>query len=417
MKTKDLSTVRVLVDDFLYAKGYAPKCISRYHNTWDHVAKFMEDRGIATYSSCVGRDFLNWWHDGRDYKSLTDREKERVRHVSVLTDIVEYGHVRRCVHYAKVYVFDGELGVPFWAFIADMAQSRSPSTIRRYEERINVMFQFLKSEYKSIADFDVPMAILLLKRLDTDKPIVDRNNTIMTLRVFIRYLCSKSYIPDNRPEMWMSLFKLKYIRSAKIPSVYTEDEVDAVLKAIDRAHPQGKRDYAMTMLAARCGLRISDIIGLRFCNLRWESNRIELVQQKTGRKVSLPLSEDVGSALIDYISHGRPDVSLPYVFITAHAPYKELSSNILAQSVGDWMRYAGIDSSKRKHGPHALRHSLATNLLGANSTMPVISEILGHATTESTAVYTKVNTSQLRQCALDVPLVPSSFYENIYGKH
>ena len=78
------------------------------------------------------------------------------------------------------------------------------------------------------------------------------------------------------------------------------------------------------------------------------------------------------------------------------------------------MLRAGIDFTDRKTGPHALRHSLATNLLGANATLPVISEILGHSSTESTKTYLRVNMDLLRQCALDVPFVPSSFYENLY---
>ena len=61
------------------------------------------------------------------------------------------------------------------------------------------------------------------------------------------------------------------------------------------------------------------------------------------------------------------------------------------------------------------RHSLATNLLGANQPVPVISEILGHSTSESTMVYTRVSVDMLRRCALDVPFVKSSFYDDLYG--
>ena len=131
--------------------------------------------------------------------------------------------------------------------------------------------------------------------------------------------------------------------------------------------------------------------------------------------MTLPLSEEVGSAIIDYIRHGRPDIDLPFVFIKAHAPYGELKATGLAANLADWMRAAGIDSTGRKHGPHALRHSLATNLLGANQPVPVISEILGHSTSESTMVYTRVSVDMLRQCALDVPFVKSSFYDDLYG--
>lgn len=200
----------------------------------------------------------------------------------------------------------------------------------------------------------------------------------------------------------------------KIPSIYTKEEVDAILNAIDRANPQGKRDYAMALLAARYGLRVSDIIGLRFRNIIWDENKIVIVQQKTKKKVTLPLSEEVGTAIIDYLKNGRPNIDLPYVFITVMAPYRELSSNILCANISEWMRSAGINSTGKKRGPHALRHSLATNLLATNNPIPVISEILGHTTTESTTTYTKVSIDMLRQCALDVPFIPSTIYEDIY---
>ena len=249
--------------------------------------------------------------------------------------------------------------------------------------------------------------------LESIKSSPDKNNIILTTRVFFRYLCDNGLIKDTRTEAWMSVLKLKRIHNKKIPSVYTPEEVERIIATPDRSHPQGKRDYAMILLATRYGLRVSDIIGLRFANIDWEKNLLKINQIKTSKQVSLPLSEEVGSAIIDYIKHGRPDVESPFVFLTAHAPYKELSSNVLSGNIMSWMHYAGIDSTNKRAGAHAMRHSLASNLLGVNETLPVISEILGHSTTESTSVYLKVSYDQLRMCALDVPFVLSTFYDNI----
>ena len=163
----------------------------------------------------------------------------------------------------------------------------------------------------------------------------------MTTRIFIRYLCSRGQLINNRSEQWMSLLKVRQIYQPKIPSVYTVEEVELLIGAIDRGHPQGKRDYAMILLAARYGLRVSDIIGMRYCNLDWENNRIVVYQQKTGKKVILPLSEEVGGAIIDYLQYGRPKIDLPYIFITAHAPYKELTANGMGMAIKDYFRIAG----------------------------------------------------------------------------
>lgn len=154
--------------------------------------------------------------------------------------------------------------------------------------------------------------------------------------------------------------------------MYTQDEVEKMISVIDRNSPQGKRDYAMVLLAARYGLRISDIMGMRFCNLDWEQNKISLIQKKTARKVVLPLSKEVGRAIIEYIKYGRPAIDSPFVFLTAHAPYKELGSNILRSLIAEYMRVAGINSKGRKKGFHSLRHSLATNLLnGCDRVVPM----------------------------------------------
>ena len=237
----------------------------------------------------------------------------------------------------------------------------------------------------------------------------------MTIRLFMRYLCSCGLLPDNRSEQWMSLLKLRQVYQPKIPSVYSQEEVEALLGAIDRGNPQGKRDYAMILLAAKYGIRVSDIIGMRYCNLDWEHNRIMLFQQKTGRKIVLPLSEEVGEAMIDYLKFGRPKIDLPYIFITVRAPYKELSSNGMGAIIKDYFRIAGVNFTNRKHGPHSLRHSLASNLLKSNEPLPVISEILGHSSTETTMDYLRIDMNLLRRCALNVPIVPPSFYSNLYG--
>ena len=410
-----LEETRARVEAYLRTMMYKDACVARYNHTWDHLADYMKANGLELYSRDVGDAFLSAWHEGKDYKQLTHRQKERVRHIDVLSDMAEFGEVKRSHVMPKEITYPGALGEPFTLFIQEQSRLKAASSLQRYKERIYNLYAYLADSGKTLADFTVRDATAFLEILDKAKGEVDRDNTVISIRVFLRSMCEKELLCDNREQLWMEVFRLKRVRSKKLPPVYTKEEVEAVIGAIDRTHPQGKRDYAMVLLAARYGLRISDIIGLRFCNLDWERNRISLIQQKTGKRVTLPLSEEVGGAIIDYIRHGRPEIDLPFVFVKAHAPYGELKATGLAANLADWMRAAGIDSTGRKHGPHALRHSLATNLLGANQPIPVISEILGHSTSESTMAYTRVSVDMLRQCALDVPFVKSSFYDDLYG--
>ncbi len=417
MNESRLSELRQRVEAVLRSKGYKESCIRRYNQTWERIREFMDSLNIDSYSRSVGDAFLDECHQNKQYEQLTHRQKERVRHVDVLSVFWETGSMARPHYKYREILFEGMLGEPFNTFIKEESLVKRSSSITRYKERIEHLYRHLQKEGKTVATLDTPCMLRFLNSLNRDKTPNDRNSTIMTIRIFIRYLCSLGLLINNCSEQWMSLLKLRQVYQSKIPSVYTAEEVEALIGAIDRGHPQGKRDYAMILLAARYGLRISDIIGMRYCNLDWENNRIVVFQQKTGKKVVLPLSEEVGNAIIDYLQYGRPKIELPYVFITAHAPYKELTSNGMGITIKDYFRIAGVSFTNKKHGPHALRHSLASNLLKSNESLPVISEILGHSTTETTMEYLRVDLKLLRQCALEVPFVPSSFYGNLYGNN
>lgn len=176
-----------------------------------------------------------------------------------------------------------------------------------------------------------------------------------------------------------------------------------MLDVIDRGNPAGKRDYAIILLVARLGLRTLDIKHLKLDNLKWSDNRIELIQSKTSGVLSLPLLPDVGWAIIDYLKNGRPKVECPYVFLRHLAPLEPFSDqDRLHQIVVKYMRLAKIPiSPQKKKGMHSLRHTLASRLLEKNTPLSVISDILGHVSSDSTAVYLKVNVDMLRECALN----------------
>jgi integrase/recombinase XerD len=176
-----------------------------------------------------------------------------------------------------------------------------------------------------------------------------------------------------------------------------------MVSSIDRGNPRGKRDYALILLAARLGLRASDIANLTFSSFKWDKNIIEVAQQKTGEPVTLPLLNDVGEAVIDYIRYARPKSDLPFLFLKLNAPNDVMYSNSIHHTVYTRLKEAGIRILPgKKHGPHALRHSLASALLENNVPMPVISEALGHADTESTSVYLNIDVARLRECAVEV---------------
>jgi site-specific recombinase XerD len=220
------------------------------------------------------------------------------------------------------------------------------------------------------------------------------------LRSFLRYLHTNDLHPQALAE---TIPAIKARKQNRIPSVWTPEHVSKLLDVIDRGNPAGKRDYAMLLLVARLGLRTIDIKHLKLDNLKWPDNRIELIQSKTSGVLSLPLLPDVGWAIIDYLKNGRPKVESPYVFLRHLAPLEPFSDeDRLHQIVVKYMRLAKIPiSPQKKRGMHSLRHTLASRLLQESTPLSVISDILGHVSSDSTAVYLKVDVNMLRECALN----------------
>lgn len=220
------------------------------------------------------------------------------------------------------------------------------------------------------------------------------------LRGFLRFLFMRGVLPDDLSPL---IPRIRIWRHDRLPSVWTPEQVEAILAVVDRSSPVGKRNYVIVLLACRLGLRAGDIRTLRLQDLHWDEARIVIRQSKTQEPLVLPLTQEIGEALIDYLQHGRPKSDHREVFLGAHAPYAPFGpNNNLYNIVTNYRRLAGIKVPRQGHwGLHSLRHTLASRLLQQGTPLPVISEILGHRTSESTQVYIKVDLPALRSAAVD----------------
>ena len=197
----------------------------------------------------------------------------------------------------------------------------------------------------------------------------------------------------------------RHLRHESEPHLWTADELRRVLAVIDRQSATGKRDYAMILATARLGLRISDLRQLGLGDLDWRAKRITIVQHKTGRPLSLPLLDDVGWAIIDYIRHGRPETACAKVFVKHRHPFGAFGgASSVASRLSRYAARAGIEFPRGQVcGMHSLRGALAVAMIGNGAPMPVVSAVLGHASSDTTqAYYLRFDVERLRCCALDV---------------
>jgi len=306
--------------------------------------------------------------------------------------------------------FSGCIGRLMYEFIDQKEREHLRlSTLKTYEIQLSRFLKYLKAApfNDDVATINTSCIYQYIKTL----PVEHKSNIyigISVIKRFLKWLYENHYSQSNLSIMVPSG---KYTQQSELPSVYSKDEIENILKKVDRGYSTGKRDFLVLLLGARLGLRSSDICNLKFENINWEDNVIVLEQVKTSNPLNLPLLPEIGNAIIDYLRYGRPRSDLPYVVLSARMPYKKLKSGSIYTITSSAIKTAKIGVGKRHRGPHILRHSLAARMLEGQTTMPVISEVLGHIDTTSTLYYLRIDITSLKACALEISQVPENFYE------
>lgn len=229
-----------------------------------------------------------------------------------------------------------------------------------------------------------------------------RDKTLSTHpRNFFRYLFKAAKIKTNLAE---SLLSVAQRHGARLPRHLSPEQVDTLLKAIRRDKSSGRRDYAMVLLIARLGLRAPEVIAIQLDDLDWRSGEI-IVRGKGKRYDRVPLPQDVGEALTDYIKQERTTVSRT-LFVTGRPPHPPFKN---AQVLNNILRNAyartGLKPPVPWVGSHILRHSLATNLVAKGASLEEIGDMLRHRCRASTLIYAKLDIEGLRSIAQPWPVV------------
>jgi site-specific recombinase XerD len=188
-------------------------------------------------------------------------------------------------------------------------------------------------------------------------------------------------------------------RLASLPRALDAGHVERLLASCDRTTPLGRRDFAVLTLLWRLGLRSFEVAGLSLDDIDWRAGEIA-IRGKGSVCERLPLPDDVGRALVDYLHAGRPRGSCREVFLRARAPQR----GITAAGVRSVVHHACDRAGLARFGAHRLRHTVASDLLRAGAPLDQIAQVLRHASVASTAIYAKIDRASLRTLARPWPL-------------
>jgi integrase/recombinase XerD len=269
-------------------------------------------------------------------------------------------------------------------------------TAKKYVQQLSAFTQYLEGAGVTQLSFITPEHVReFYENAGHGRP---RRSYGSTLRVFFRWAGTQGWMADSLVD---AVPRPRQYRHVNLPDVLSEAEVDRILAAVDQSTALGRRDYAILLLAARYGLRPCDIRQLTLDDIDWRGGRIDLRQLKTGRPLVLPLLSDVAHALSAYIRDGRPASSDRTVFLRHCAPFEPFApENNLTENIRGALRRAGLAARPGRRGIYLFRHTLATRLLATGHPLKTIADVLGHASTETTYGYARVDLAGLRTVAI-----------------
>ncbi len=383
--------------------GYTKGSMTFYRRRRNQLMAYAEDRGECYYTEQLGMDFLKEFFGitQEDFsRTLPQAETQEIRVVRMVGDFqLHHAVLRRYLKHKEI------LTTPFFVDIRSRFQSScekkgySQVTTEHYVKQSSYLMDYLAAQ--GMDDFTAVTLDTVNAYIRTlagfSYKTVEQH--ICSLRAFFRFLNQEGIMPDD---LAAKMPMVKARKQTAIPSVWTQEELKQLVRAIDRGSPKGKRDYAIILIACRLGLRCTDIKNLCFENFNWTEKKLCFTQSKTGQPMELPLVPDVGWAVIDYLKYGRPKVDSSRIFVRHTAPFLPFAEgDHLDQLIRAYMVKAHIPMRGKHRGMHSLRHTMASVLLEKDTPLPVISDIIGHLDTNSTAVYLKVDMERLAECPLD----------------
>jgi site-specific recombinase XerD len=219
-----------------------------------------------------------------------------------------------------------------------------------------------------------------------------------SLRSFFRFLRTEGLVGDR---LEAAVPMVPHRRSGLVRHL-DPGSLERLIGSLGSSSERGLRDRAMILCMARLGLRVSEVVRLRLDDIDWRAGVIRVLARKTGHGALLPITEEVGAALVDYLQRGRPGTTAREVFILVGfrrgAP---ISDSVVGRAVDNALRRAGIEAATR--GGNLLRHSLATGLQARGVGLSEIAGLLGHGRLATTRIYAAVDIEALRQVALPWP--------------
>lgn len=287
----------------------------------------------------------------------------------------------------------------FLAFSQWMRQYRGTCELTLYNYG-NSLRSLLNDVWNDPSKLDASHLRQFILNQSTKKGSKAAQRCTTALRMFIRFLIADGKCSSSLLEAVPTVAQW---RLSSLPKYLQADDVERIIASCNLTRPVGKRDRAILLLLARLGLRAGDVLRLRISDIDWKGATIA-VSGKGRRQTLLPLTQEVGQAIVDYLLQSRPKISDDTLFIRTRAPFRAFANHCaISVIVERAMSRTGI-SCQSNGAAHLLRHSAATSMLRHGASLQDIAAVLRHRSIETTQIYAKVDISALREVTQSWPV-------------
>ena len=265
----------------------------------------------------------------------------------------------------------------------------SKNTLNAYRQDISSFNKWLKTTHL-LEVTKIELLDYLAYRLKKGYSSRSTARSLSSLRALYNQLSNKYNLKEN-PTAKIDSPKLGH----SLPKVISEEEVETLIKAPDIKEPIGLRDRAMLELIYACGLRVSELINLRFEELFFNEGFIRIIGKGNKQRL-VPVSKSVEKEINIYVNNFRRHKKIKpsqesYVFLNRRG--SQLTRVMIFIIIQKLKEKTGI---KKKVSPHTFRHSFATHLIEGGANLRAVQEMLGHESITTTEIYTHLDKDYLR---------------------
>ena len=380
-------------EDWLAENGYTPKSRKfsiRFLRDADEDLRKRGVRDVATLSRSILYD--SWRDLIRVFPNHAGTVRALARYLNSV-GIIETGAIGKAASVSPAMLLSNE-----YASYLNKVRGCAASTISSHKLATRCFLEHLESRNVALDAVQPGDIEAYITHAGQRLCRASLQHEVAAVRGLLRFLSTDSRV---RTGLDRQIDTPRLYRLEQLPRALPWDTVTRLLKGIDQKSAMGLRDYAMFLLIATYGLRASEVVAISLDDIRWRQGSLRIHQRKTSSPLELPLTNEVSAALVKHLQRTPPTPPHRRVFLRMRAPIGVLKPTAVTEAFQALLRRSGTKIPF--NGPHCLRHSFALQLLRNGTPLKTIGDILGHRTAESTSVYLRLATGDLREVSLPVP--------------